>query len=73
MNDLLHQLESAGCDTGALHYFKQEEGESLQSVPISSANPVLINPLKELRDIASTRDIIVDDLFKTLKPGSRKL
>ena len=66
-NDLLHQLESAGCDTAAQHYFKQEEDRSLQSVPPPSANPVLIDPLDKLCDIASTRDVTVDDLVEALK------
>ena len=45
VNDLLHQLGSTGCDTGAQHYSKQEKERSLQSVPPPSSNPVLIDPL----------------------------
>ena len=48
VNDLLQKLESTGCDTGIQHYFKQEEESSLQSVPPSSLNPVLIDPLNKL-------------------------
>ena len=73
VNDLLHQLESAGCDTGAQHYFKQEEDRSLQSVPPPSANPVLIDPLDKLRDIASTRDVTVNDLVEALKPTAEEV
>ena len=48
VDDLLQQLESAGCDSGVQYYFKQEEERSLQSAPPPSANPVLIDPLDKL-------------------------
>ena len=53
MDELLQQLESAGCDPGVQHYFKQEEEWSLHSAPPPSNNPVLIDPLDKLSDIAS--------------------
>ena len=73
VNDLLHQLESTGCDTGAQDYFKQEGERSVQSVPPPSANPVLIDPLDKLRDVASTRDVTVDDLVEALKPTAEEV
>ena len=73
VNDLLYQLESAGCDTGAQDYFKHEEDRSVQSVPPPSANPVLINPLDKLCDIVSIRDVAVDDLVEALKPTAEEV
>ena len=73
VDDLLQQLESAGCDSGVQHYFKQEEERSLQSAPPPSANPVLIDPLDKLSDIASIRDVNVDDLVEALKPTAEEV
>ena len=55
VNDLLQQLENTGCDTGIQHYFKQQEERSLQSVPPSSSNPVLIDPLDKMLEICHQR------------------
>ena len=73
VNDLLHQLESTGCDTGAQHYFKEEQDRSLQSVPPPSSNPVLIDPLDKLLDVASTRNVSVDDLVEALRPTAEEV
>ena len=35
VNNLLQHLESASCDPGVQHYFKQEEERCLQSVPVA--------------------------------------
>ena len=73
VNDLLQHLESASCDPGVQHYFKQEEERCLQSVPPPSGNPVLIDPLDKLRDIVSVRDVTVDDLVQALKPTAEEV
>ena len=66
VEDLLQQLENAGCDVGVQHYFNQEAERSSQSVLPASNNPVLIDPIYKMCDLAATRDISVDDLVQAL-------
>ena len=73
VHELLEQLDRGGCDPGIQHYFKQEEERSLQSAPPPSANPVLIDPLDKLSDIAAIREVTVDDLVESLKPTAEEV
>ena len=75
VEDLLQQLamESAGCDVGVQQYFNQEADRGSQSVPPPSNNPVLIDLIDKLRDLAATQDLSVDDLVEALKPTAEEV
>jgi len=48
VDDLLQQLESAGCDLGVQHYFNQEVVKCQQAAPPLSASLILVDPLDKL-------------------------
>ena len=73
VEDLLQQLESAGCDVGVQQYFNQEVERCSQSVLPASNNPVLVDPIDKLCDLAATREISVDDLVQALKPTAEEV
>ena len=58
---------------GVQHYFNQEAERSSQSVLPASNNPVLIDPIDKLCDLAATRDISVDDLVQALTPTKEEV
>ena len=68
VDDLLQQLESVGCDVGVQHYCNQEAERYQQATLPPSLNPVLIDPIDKLGEIAATHDVTVNDLVDALKP-----
>jgi len=64
---LLELLEGTE-NVGALDFSRQESQQRLHATPLPSCNPVLIDPLDKLAEIAASCEVNVCDLIDALQP-----
>ena len=69
---LLELLEGTE-NVGALDFSRQELQRRLHTTPLPSCNPVLIDPIDKLAEIAASHEVSVCDLINALRPTHQEV